>query len=208
MKTDGTVVAELAPPAGAVAAMSDGLSAPVDPGEYLVTVSRPSGFTAGANDFYATTLSFGGTNTAEAEALGANTNDTLATAQALTLATDTTNAKRKEGFVLGYLPAGDAADTFSFPVAANDKVTVSCSAARNGSGLEGLKVELFLGGASKQSEVEVATKDLVWSDSRGASKPSVTATAAGTAAVQLSTTGRSPRVTGTFYICGFHTTAP
>jgi hypothetical protein len=206
--TDGTVVAELAPPAGAVASMSDGLSAPVEPGDYLVTFSRPSGVPAGANDFYATTLAFGSTNTAETEAPGANTNDTLATAQALTLTTDTANAKRKEGFVLGYLPAGDAADTFSFPVAANDKVTVSCGSARNGSGLEGMKVELFLGGVSKQSETEVATKDLAWSDARSASKPSVTATAAGTAAVQITTTARSPRVTGAFYLCGFHTTAP
>jgi hypothetical protein len=207
-KTDGTVVAELAPPAGAAASMSDGLSAPLEAGDYLVTIARPSGTAAGANDFYATTLAFGGTNTPEAEALGANANDTLATAQALTLATDTTNAKRKEGFVLGFLPAGDAADTFAFPVAANDKVTVSCAALRNGSGLEGVKVELFLDGVSKQSEVEVATKDVVWSDARGASKPAVTAGAAGTAAVQITTTGRSARVTGRYYLCGFHTTAP
>jgi hypothetical protein len=207
-KTDGTVVAELAPPSGAAASMSDGLSAPVEAGTYLVTIARPTGAAAGANDFYATTLAFGSTNTPETETVGANTNDTLATAQSLTLATDTTNAKRKEGFVLGYLPAGDLADTFAFPVAANDKVTVSCAAVRNGSGLEGMKVELFLDGASKQTETEVATKDLVWSDSRGASKPAVTAAAAGTAAVQITTTGRSSRVAGTFYLCGFHTTAP
>jgi len=207
-KTDGTVVAELAPPPGAAASMSDGLSAPLAPGDYLVAISRPAGAAAGANDFYATTLAFGDTNTAEAEVLGANTNDTLATAQTLALATDTTNTKRKDAYILGYLPAGDLADSFAFPVAASDKVTLSCGSIRNGSGLEGVKVELFVDGVSKQVETEVATKDLSWADATWASKPSVAVTAAGTAVVQISATGRSARNTGTYYLCGFHTTAP
>jgi hypothetical protein len=207
-KMDGTIVAELAPPAGNVEKMSDGLSAPVEAGDYLVTFSRPAGTAAGANDFYATTLDFGATNTPETEALGANTNDTLATAQALALTADATNAKIKDGYVLGFLPAGDVADSFSFPVAVNDSIALSCGSIRNGSGLEGVKVELFVGGVSKQAETETALADLAWSTSRFASKPAVTATSAGTAVVQVSATGRSATNTGVYFLCGVHTTAP
>lgn len=207
-KPDGTVVAELAPPTGNVSKMSDGLSAPLAAGDYLVTISRPAGLAAGANDFYATTITFGSTNDVEAEALGANTNDTLATAQTLALTTDTANPKMKDGYVLGYLPAGDVADSFQFPVAANDKVSVSCGSLRNGSGLDGFKAELFVGGTSKQTETETALADLSWSESRFASKPAVAVTASGTAVLQLSATARSSRNTGYYYLCGVHTTAP
>lgn len=207
-KTDGTVVAELAPPPGNVSKMSDGLSAPLAAGDYLVTISRPAGAAAGANDFYATTISFGGTNDVETETLGANTNDTLASAQPLTLTTDTANAKMKDGYLLAYLPPGDVADSFQFPVAASDKVSISCGSIRNGSGLEGFKAEVFVGGVSKQVETETALADLSWSASRFASKPAIDVTTAGTAVLQLSATGRSQRNTGYFYLCGVHTTSP
>jgi hypothetical protein len=121
---------------------------------------------------------------------------------------DTTNAKVKDGYVLGHLPVGDVADSFQFPVAANDKVAISCGSLRNGSGLEGFKAELFVGGTSKQVETETAIADLSWSESRFASKPAFTVTAAGTAVLQLSATGRSSRSSGYYYLCGVHTTAP
>ena len=207
-KTDGTVVAELAPPAGNIAKVGDSLSAPLSPGEYLLTVSRPAGLAAGANDFYATTVNFSTTNTAETETLGANTNDTLATAQNLALTAAAADPKRKSGYLLGFLPAGDAADSFQFAVGANDQVGLSCGAARNGSGLEGFKAELFVAGTSKQVETESVLADLSWSGGRGASKAPVTATAAGTAVLQLSATGRSARNTGSFYLCGVHVVSP
>ena len=207
-KLDGTIIAQLSPPAGNVEKMSEGLSAPIEAGDYYVTFSHPAGTTAGANDFYATTLDFSTTNTPETESLGANTNDTLASAQALTLTADATNAKLKDGYILGYLPAGDLADSFSFPVGVNDSVALSCGSIRNGSGLEGVKVELFVDGVSKQAENETAIADLSWSTSRFASKAAVGITAAGTAVLQVSATGRSATNTGTYFLCGVHVTMP
>ena len=212
-KLDGTIIAEISPPVGDAEKTTDGLTAPVAAGDYLVTIRRPDGVAAGANDFYATTLTFGGSNPVEAEVLGANSNDSIATAQALTMKVDAANAKLRDGYILAYLPAGDVADHFSFPVIATDKVSLSCSALRNGSGLTDFSVEVFIDGTSKQSETEVATKDILWatpaagSTSTAASKPGITGTA-GTAVVKLAAAGRSTTNLGTYYLCGVHIAAP
>ncbi len=207
-KLDGTIVAELLPPAGQVESMSDSLTAPVDAGDYYLVIGRPTGVTAGANDFYATTIAFGAGNTPEAEAIAAHTNDTLAAAEALTMTADTANAKLKHGYILAHLPTGDAADNFSFAVANGDSVAVACGAARNGSGLQGFKMDLFVAGTSKQSETESATADLAWSSGKGASKAPVVASAAGTAVLQLTSGSASTTNTGRYYLCGVHVTSP
>lgn len=208
-KLDGTIVGQIVPPAGAVEKTSDSLSLPVEPGDYYLTIGRPAGLAAGANDFYATELYFGTGNPPEAEAtMGAN--DTLATAEALAMTADPTVAKQTRGFIAGKLPVGDVADSFSFPVAVGDSVTLACGAGRNGSGLESFKVELFVNGTSAQSDTETATTDLYWSSvtGSGATKPAVVATAAGTAVVQFSAATRSATNTGAYYLCGVRVTKP
>ncbi len=206
-KLDGTTIAELAPPAGQTEKTAESLGAPVEPGDYILAISRPAGVAPGANDFYATTVQFTTGNPAEAE-VTSGANDTLATAETIALKPGTADPKRKSGFILARLPTGDAADNFSFPVAMGDSISVACGALRNGSGLQGFKAELFVGGESRQSETEVATADIAWSTSTTASKPAVAVTAAGTAVLQLTATGRSATNTGTYYLCGVHVTSP
>ena len=209
-KLDGTIVSQIVPPAGAVDKTSDSLSLPVEPGDYYLTIGRPAGVAAGANDFYSTTIFFGTGNPAENETTS-GTNATLATAQALTLEADPTVPKQTRAFLAGKLPAGDVADSFSFPVAAGDSVSLACGAGRNGSGLQAFKVELFVNGVSAQSDTETATADLFWSSATGvttATKPAVVAAAAGTAVVQFSAGSRSTTNTGAYYLCGVRVTKP
>lgn len=209
-KLDGTIVSQVVPPAGAMEKTPDSLSLPVEPGDYYLTIGRPAGVTAGANDFYATELFFGTGNPAEKETTQ-GTNDTLATAEALALTADPTVPKQTRAFLAGKLPAGDVADSFSFPVAAGDSISLACGAGRNGSGLQDFKVELFVNGASVQSDTETATADLFWSSATGvttATKPAVVAAAAGTAVVQFSAATRSATNTGTYYLCGVRVTKP
>ena len=204
---DGTIVGELAPPSGNVESMSDQLTVPVTAGDYYLHISRPAGITAGANDFYATFLDFSTSNPVEAEVTSGG-NDSLGTAEPITMTVDKADAKKKHGFILAYLPAGDPMDNFSFPVATGDSVSLSCGALRNGSGLQDFKAEFFVGGASLQNEVEGATKDLAWSGSPTASKPAVAVTAGGTGVLQLSAASRSATNKGTYYLCGVHVTSP
>ncbi len=207
-KADGTIVAELAPPSGQVENMAESLTAPVGTGDYYLVISRPSSIAAVDNDFYATTVQFTTGNTPETETIGGHTNDTLAAPEALTMTVDKTNAKLKHGYILAYLPTGDVADNFSFSVANGDTVAVACGSARNGSGLQSFKAEIFVDGTSKQSETEVATANLAWSSGTGASKPAVTISAAATAVLQLTAGGVSTTNTGTYYLCGVHVTSP
>lgn len=206
-KADGTIVSELAPPIGQIEKMSDSLTVPVSAGDYYVILSRPGGVATGTNDFYAATLSFAKGNPTESEAYGAHTNDLIATPEAVTMTTDTANSKLKHGYLLGYLPAGDIADNFSFAVKSGDVVSIACGASRNGSGLQSFKVDLLVGGVSKQSEVESTTADVAWSSGAAASKAPLTIASAGTAVLQLSAGSRSVTNTGTYYLCGVHVTS-
>ncbi len=209
-KLDGTIVGQVVPPAADIEKTSDSLTLPVEPGDYYLTVARPAGVAAGANDFYATQLSFNKGNPPEAETTS-GTNDTLATAEALTMTADPANPKLKHGYIMAKLPTGDAADSFSFPLGNGDSVSLACGSARNGSGLQDFKVELFTGGTSRQTDTEVATTDMFWSSASGATgatKPAVVASAAGTAVLQLTAGSRSATNTGVYYLCGVHVTSP
>ena len=208
---DGTIISEGVPPTGQIDSATDSINAIVTENtDYYVVISRPAGLTAGANDFYSSAVRFDDGSPPEAEKAGANTNSTLPTAEALTMTVDTTNAKRKRGFILANLPQGDTADNFSFAVGAGDTITLACGAARNGSGLTSFKVEVFVDGTSKQSETESATKDLFWGDPKApnASKPNISVSAAGTAVLQLTAGGRSTTNTGAFYLCGVYVDSP
>ncbi len=211
-KADGTIISEVTPPTGQIDSTTDSLTAIVTEGtDYYLVVSRPAALTAGANDFYSTRVTFADGNPPEAEKPGNNTNNSVATAEALTMTVDTTDAKKKRGFIVAYLPEGDNADSFSFAVGAGDTITLACGAARNGSGLTGFKAEVFVEGISKQSETESAVKDLFWGDpktSPTASMPNITVSSAGTAVLQLSAGGRSTTNTGTFYLCGVFVVSP
>ncbi len=210
----GTIVAELAPPAGQVESMPEALYTPVGLGEYYLGISRPTEVTAGTNDFYATTVYFFETSSPpELEITAGHSNDTLVAAEALTMTADTSNAKVKRGYILGYLPAGDVADNFSFVVGAGDAVEMGCGAGREGSGLQSFKMEVFVGGSSKQSETETAAQDLWWSSAatgaaKSPTKPGIKVSASGTAVLQLTAAGRSTTNTGTYYECGVHVTSP
>ncbi len=212
----GTILGELVPPgAPDTEKMSDSLSMPITPGDIYITISRPAGFAAAANDFYVTTVSvskYRADIKAETETLGGATNNTIATAEVLTMTPDPGNAKLKRTGFRAFLPTGDAMDNFSFPVTSGDKLSLFCSSARDGSGIAQFKVDLIQGGTSLQSETETALADIGWYTSTNpdakASKPEVKIAATGTATLQLSGGTRSATNTGVYYFCSVSLLAP
>jgi hypothetical protein len=212
-RMDGTIVADVTPPAGAIDKTPLAFTVPFAAGDYYLSISRPVGLPVGANDFYYTRIGFGKSTTVPEAELTAGSNDTLATAEPLTQTVNAANAKLKNAFIIAQLPALDAADNFSVPVNAGDKVTVACSSLRSGAGLTGFTAKLFLDGQLIESDVETATANMAWRDTAAgqpkiATKDAVKITQAGTAVLQLSATGRSATNTGAYYLCGFSVTAP
>ncbi len=179
--------------------------------QVYIQISRPAGFAPGANDFYATTAwAYVSEFRGETEALGGATIDTIASAEPLAVTTDPGKGKRKTTGVVAFLPAGDALDNFSFPVTSGDKLTLSCSSTRGGSGLSQFKVDLIQGGTSLQSETETNLADIAWytSTSSKASRPEVKIAATGTATLQLSAGARSATTAGVYYFCAVILVSP
>ena len=201
VRSGSSVLASLFPPVGNVEAMSDELSVPLSPGTYTVAISRPPGFSFGANDFWAARFIAQTDNPPEVEP-----NDNTATAKPLTMNVDPNEPKRRMGFVLGNLAAGDAADVFSFTTAvANSTATLVCGSARSGSGLIGFTVELQ-STSTLQSETETQIATINWG--MGGTRPAVTLATAGTYYVRFTTQSRSATVLGTYYRCGLFVLAP
>jgi hypothetical protein len=206
-KADGTVMASVVPPTGAVESTSDSISAPLPPGDYLLYIERPAGLAAGSNDFYATTVELLTDNPLEAMEAA---NNLQTTAEPIPMQQSATDPKARSGFILGHQAAGDV-DFYSFPAGANDKLSLACGALRSGSGLIGAKFEVYNSTSATplQSETESTTQDVYWGSGGTATKPDVSLGAdAGTFFFKVSHTSQDATNTGDFYRCGIHLTAP
>lgn len=167
--------------------------------EYVAFYKRVANPTGG-NDFYFDLSGFGAGNPVEKETAGQN--DTLATAEALTMATGQTGSY----FVEGDLAATTDVDHFKANVPASNSQTVSvaCGAERSGSGLRNFKVELLKSDGSAVTGgaiVESATQDALLSQL-------TTPTGQAFLVVKLSASSMDATVKGTYYRCGIHFRAP
>ncbi len=192
---------------------SDGMSIPLEAGKtYYYKVQRGGG-TAGTNDFY-NFLQFLADQDSplEAEATSGG-NDTVATAEGLTMAPSATNANLASGYILGHVAPATDVDFFSFDAAVGQVLSLSCGAARSGSGLAGATFAILGpdGTTVLQSETETDTADVAWFDQATyptASKPSLTVATAGTYSLQVTTTSQSATVTSDFYRCRVNVETP
>lgn len=158
---------------------------------YLLRLGRggPSNATA---PFYFAIHSVGSGNPLEGELPLANTNDTVATSEALTQATGVTSY-----FIEGDLGVTDVADNFLLTVL-DATLSVTCSSLRSGSGLQGFKATVLddngvaiLGG----SQTESATADILIEN---------LAVTSANVVVKLEKTGQDLTNTGNYYRCGLH----
>ena len=189
---------------------SDSMTVPLTAGEELFVWVNRSGSTAGANDFYRLWHMNSDTDTAPEAETTAGTNDTAATAEALTLeaGSDPTTVS---GFLLGYITDPTDVDYFSFTAAAGDIVAVACGAIRSGSGLTTPKFSMYDSADTLiQEEVETDAADVLWTDSPygTASMAGVTITTAGTYYMAVSAGGQNANVSSNFYRCGIHVETP
>ena len=169
---------------------------------YFLFVQHPA-TAAGANDFYIFQHAVQGVNPVEAETANmlTNSNDTIATAEALTVQANADGSTSY--FIEGDLPAGDLHDIFKVTaVTGFTTVTASCAAQRLGSGMQGMTYKL-LGGATGTTAVgtavtENATSDQFIGGTMGASIPAGTTTLY----LQIDPGTQSPTITSNFYRCG------
>lgn len=169
----------------------DDLSPSLTAGDYLLWVDAGGG-TAGANDFYVLKALIGTENTPEAEAPGDSTNDVSAMAETVMITDDMGTGR---AFFLSTLSTTDV-DFYSFTSPTGIEATVVCGSQSSGSGLTGVRVELFAmdGTTALGSATETASEAAVIQD--------IPITMAGTYFVRLSATGESPEVTSRFARCG------
>jgi hypothetical protein len=185
----------LTPPAAAPSTLGD---------NYTLVLTNEAGTFTADSDYYffvhtAGSLDYG---QAEAELPGATTNDTGATAEALTIPTGATFDSAF--FADGNLATVGDVDWYSIAVPSDNANTVSliCSAGRDGSGLLGFKAELFADAAGTTSvtsltEVNPAKIDL--------EKDSVSLAGATKLYLKISATGQDATNTGTYYNCAVET---
>jgi hypothetical protein len=176
--------------------MQNDFSPTLPAGSYLLWVDAGGG-TAGANDHYVLKALLGQENPLENETMP-NSNDTSATATALTLADDMGVAR---GFILATLPASDV-DFFSFDVPAGRQIGVFCGAQSSGSGLRGLQVQLL--GTDGTTVLGMGTETAT----QGAAITRVTPTAPGTHYVRLTASAQDAEVAGDWVRCGVALTTP
>jgi len=204
LQTSGTVLGAWTVSSTSVATTPDSINVPVVAGsDLIISIERPTGSTASANDFYVSTILFGTDNPLE---MSDATNATLAAAEVLPLTVDTTNAKIKKGFILGTIGAADT-DFYSVAVLANDVVSVACGALRTGSGLTATYELQDSAGATLQNETETATTDIYWGPGTSASHPGVTAATTGNVFFKVTGTQDATN-TGNWYRCGIFVTSP
>jgi hypothetical protein len=195
--TDSTGATVIAKIDNSTTGATTGLWAPLSPGDYKLWVKHPA-TALGTNDFYVAALyiDYYLMGDLETEAVGATgANDTLATAQALTVEASSSNPDRNRAAVMAPLAAGDV-DYYSFTVRPTDtNVTVLCSAARDGSGLTGLTVSV-----RNSSDTEITGGQAVETAATDLSLKNLNP-GAGTYYLRLSATGQSATVTSNFVHC-------
>jgi hypothetical protein len=168
-------------------------------GNYAVWIT-PGG-TLGANAFYSAS-NFTGTSDNPPDAEGATatgTNDTLATAEALTESTTAGSF-----YVLSHLATLGDVDYYKVDLAAATTLGVACAAARNGSGVEGLTVSVRDSG---DTELRAGTETLSENLVVGTTENPLNISTTGTYYVKLSKTGQAADVAATWIRCGIHSKA-
>jgi hypothetical protein len=161
---------------------------------YLLWVERAAG-AGGANPFAVARAVLFVESPAETEGAGGGQNDTAAGAQALTMESDGAGGAR--GGIVARLSTMSDVDYFSFPVMdAGHRITVSCSAARSGSGVVGLKVQVHKPndtpvalGTTESNDADLLVQDL---------NPG----GMGTYYLRLSKASQDPEIAGDFVRCG------
>jgi len=163
--------------------------------EYVVFYKRAA-TPSGTNDFYFDLSGFGAGNPVEKETT--NENDTLATAEKLTMATGQTGSY----FVEGDLKTTTDVDYFSVavPSTAWETVSVACAAERSGSGLRNFTVNL------QKADGSAVTGGTIVESPTQSAVLSQLATPSGQAnlIVKLSATSMDANIKGTYYRCGIH----
>jgi hypothetical protein len=203
---DGTVLGALAPPLTAPDHMSPSMDVSVPAGtqDFLLWILRPAGDAAGANDFYASTLTASVDDPLEAETQPGQ-NDTVATAEPLRMAL--ANAKLHTGFVLGHLSTPTDIDVFSFAANTGDTVAIRCRAQRAGSGLRGATFVISSAMATMQGETESEMADVSWTGAFGSMQP-VPVPQPGTYYLKVHTVSQDTVNTGTYYRCALYVQSP
>ncbi|MDC3955708.1 hypothetical protein [Polyangium jinanense] len=166
------------------------LTMPCDKGkDYLVTLSRPDGITAGSNDFYFFSHVQAGSNTVEKEP-----NDNSAQGLELTPTDDGTGHVTA---ITGNITAGDN-DVFTVPVPAGmGLASAYCTAERSGSGLRGLQVSLLDGNDQflKNGSGAEGSDHVLWIDG------ALITAGATNVKMRVLADSQDPAVTGTYYYC-------
>ncbi|MCO4745120.1 MAG: pre-peptidase C-terminal domain-containing protein [Proteobacteria bacterium] len=169
---------------------------------YELHVQTDGAATVGSNPFYMLLHFNGDSNPVEAEALNSGANDTSGNAESLVEG----GSADPSYFVAGDLD-GDGTDVDWYSVDASTAagvttgmtVSVACSSATMGSGVEGLRAELLDSNASTVlgSATESADQQSFFGDVALPSSPTQLF-------LRVSATGQSQTVAGTHYQCGVH----
>jgi hypothetical protein len=168
------------------------LEPPVAPGTYLIWLQRGTG-ASGSNPFVVAKAGIIFQELeAEKEQAGQSTNDTLATAQALS---GQANGNLTRYAVRVRLPANADVDYFSFPVnTAGHVVFMSCNGQRVGSGVQGVNVSIRNG-----SDGVIAQKNETPTAEAMVQDQAVPST--GTYYLRVAKTGQDAEVAGDFVRC-------
>lgn len=163
---------------------------------YLLFVDAGGG-TAGSNDHYVLKAVLGTENPLENEAT-AGSNDTPATATALTLETADMITR---GFIISSLASPTDVDVFSFAVPAGQQINAFCGSQSAGSGVRMLQAQIVdeagtVLGMGGETAVE------------GVAITEIMPPAAGTYYLRLSAGSQSPEISGNFVRCGVALAAP
>jgi hypothetical protein len=195
--TGATVIARIDnAPTGATAR----LEPPLAPGDYLLWVKHPA-TALGSNDFFVLKVQLRTENPPEAEAAGTTgANDTLATAEALEPLD--LGSGRRGYYVLAHVSSADV-DYFSFSVLTGEAVSVSCGAARSGSGIRWLQASL-----RNTSDAALTGATVTDSLSQELRLSNVATGGAGTFYLRLQSSGQAADVVGDFARCAVYPATP
>jgi hypothetical protein len=160
-----------------------------------------AGGTPGPNDHYAVRLWYASYSENVPE--GSAANDTLATAESVTLAPidDTMPDAGEAHYLLARVGATDV-DYFGFDVVAGRTVSIACRSRNSGSGVIDLRVEL------RDSADAVLASDVETIDGQNAFIDAFAVTGAGRYYARLSSAGQDPEVLGDFVRCGISARPP
>ena len=174
-----------------------GIEPALPPGDYLLWVNHPSRDSAiavppGDNDFYVMTLRLRGDNVPEA---AEETNDERGTPEPVEL-TDQ-GGGRRSGFILAQLGDGDVDHFGVTALDSEGTMSVVCRSRLAGSGIRGLKAELWTAGAAERIAQDTEGAEMVYIQN---------ASIEGGAEyiVRLSKSGQEDDVSGVWVRCGIH----